>query len=192
MEIKVIRILSVAICVIILQIAGSSYLWGINPPADIIEAKEFCDNADLRPIEGLWIYPEDETTVMIYRADTPGKYEIWIVESPDCSLTPGMKIGELQTTPDPDKYSINLFTQIKKGILKAPCSATATYSETKESLTFKKPSFRIRLNPSRLLPYFWRMVSVSFGNKEAAPEGMIKIYPSYDHNGSSRRYPRYL
>lgn len=192
MKSRTLRLLMQAVCFLILQTAVSPQTWGATPPADILEAKEFCDNADLRPIEGLWIYPEDETTVLIYRADTPGKYEISVVESPDCSLTPGMKIGELQTSPDPDKYTLKQFTQIKNGVLKTPCSATATYSEAKESLTFKKPSFRIRFNPTRLLPYFWRMVSVSFGNKETAPEGMIKVYPSYDGNGSSRRYPRYL
>lgn len=164
----------------------------VSPPADILEARDFCDNADLRPIEGLWSYPEDDVTVLIFRSDAKGIYDIFVVEAADCSLLPGMKLGELHSSADPDKFSMKLFTQVKKDLLSSPCSATAIYSEAKESLTIKKSSLKFRFNPTRLLPSFWRLVSVSVKSKEEAPEGMIKIYPSYDGNGSSRRQPRYL
>lgn len=165
-----------------------------TPPADYPEAMEFCDKTDLRPIEGLWTYPEDDVTVMIFRSEeNKGKYDIYVVEAADCSLKAGMKLGELSTSADPDKFNLKLFTLIKKGLLCSPCEAIATYSESKESLIVKKSSkFKIRLNPSRLLPSFWRIATVSVNSKEHAPEGMIKIYPSYDGNNSTRRAPRYL
>lgn len=145
------------------------------------------------PIEGLWTYPEDDATVIIYRSnDRKGIYDIHVVEAADCSLHPCDRIGELSSSADPDKYNLKLFTNIRKGILCLPQSATATYSESKESLSVKKSSVKFNFNPTRLLPYFWRIVSVSFRSKEPAPEGMIKIYPSYDGNGSTRRGPRYL
>lgn len=173
--------------------AAFTYQAGGAAPADYLEAMEFCDNADLQPVEGLWSYPEDDVTVLIFRNESSkGLYDIIVVESADCSLSPGMKLGELHASADPDKYTLKLFTKIKKGVLSAPCSALATYSEEKEALTVKKGSMRIRLNPNRLLPSFWRIVSVSFNSNVAAPEGMIKVYPSYDGNGSTRRSPRYL
>ena len=116
-----------------------------------------------------------------------------MVESSDCSLSPGMRIGSLTSSADPDKYSIRLFTRQKNGILSLPLDAVATFSESKEALIVKKDSrIRIRFNPTRLLPSFWRLVSISFKSKDSAPEGLIKIYPSYDGNQSSRRAPRYL
>lgn len=167
--------------------------YSFTPPADLLEARELCDKADLRAVEGLWTYPEDDVTVLIYRGDKKGLYEIYVVEAADCSLSPGMKLGELHSSADPDKFTMKLFTSIKKGLLTSPCEAVATFSDTKESLTVKKTSsLNLKFNPNRLLPYFWRIVSISVKSKEGAPEGMVKVYPSYDGNGSSRREPRYL
>ena len=165
----------------------------ITPPADYLEAMEFCDKADLQPIEGLWTYPEDDVTVLIFRSeDKKVLYDIFVVEAASCLLSAGMRIGELHASADPDKYTLKLFTSIKNGLPAAPCDAVATYSESKESLTFKRSSLKFRINPTRLLPSFWRLVSVSVKSPDPAPEGMIKIYPSYDGNNSTRRGPRYL
>lgn len=163
------------------------------PPGTLLEAYEVCDKTDLRPIEGLWTYPDDDVTVLIMRSEfSKGVYDIFVVESADCSLSPGMKLGELKASADPDKFTISLFTIVKKGTLSKPSQATATFSENKESLTFKKSSVQFKFNPNRLLPYFWRMISVNVKTREPAPEGMIKVYPSYDGNMSSKRQPRYL
>lgn len=166
---------------------------GQKKPANLLEAREFCDKADLQPLEGLWSFPTDDVTVLIYRSDErKGLFDITVIEAADCSLKPGMKIGELSASADPDKFNLKLYSSIKKGILGSPLTATAVYSENKESLTVKKISFQFRINPTRLLPSFWRMASVSIRQREPAPEGMIKVYPSYDGNGSTRRGPRYL
>lgn len=169
-------------------------LRAFTPPSDILEAQEICDKTDLRPVEGIWTYPDDDVTVMIIRNDEKkGIYDIYVVESSDCSLNPGMRLGEMRSSADPDKYHISLFTNVKKGILTLPMEGLASFNESKESLTVKKKGgFRIRLNPTRLLPSFWRIASISIKSGETAPEGMIKIYPSYDGNGSTRRAPRYL
>lgn len=60
----------------------------------------------------------------------------------------------------------------------------------------KKP-LRIRLsfNPSSLLPGFLRLFRLA-ASQNADPSiparAMMKIYPSYDGNGSFRTQPRYL
>lgn len=165
-----------------------------RPPADLVEARDFCDNADLRPIEGLWTYPQDDVTVIIFRNDSrKGIYDIYVVEAADCSLKPGMLLGELRESTDPDKFTLKLYTAVKNGIFSLPQEAIATHSETKESLSVrKKRKFSLRINPTRLLPSFWRIASVSIRQTDPAPEGMIKVYPSYDGNNSTRRGPRYL
>lgn len=168
-------------------------LKAFDPPADLPEAMELCDKTDLRPIEGIWTYPEDDVWVLVMRSDhKKGVFDIYVIEAADCSLSPGMKIGEMHTSADPDKFTLRLYTIVKKGILSAPQDATAIYSEAKESLTVKNSSLKVRFNPTRLLPSFWRIASISVKSKEAPPEGMIKIYPSYDGNNSTRRAPRFL
>lgn len=168
--------------------------FGAYPPADFLEAQELCDKTDLLPIEGLWTYPHDDVTVLVMRsAEKKGVFDIYVVEAADCSLSPGMKLGELTSTAEPDKFTLSQFTGIKRGLLSAPRTATATFSENKESLTVKGGnSLRIRFNPTKLLPTFWRLASFSVKAGEQVPEGMIKVYPSYDGNGSSKRAPRYL
>lgn len=189
MRFKALPVLTFVLAALLLPV----YSAAANPPADYLEAIEFCDRADLRPIEGLWTYPDDEVTVLIFRNESNARtYDIFVVESADCSLNPRMKLGELTESPDPDKFSMKLFTKVKNGVLSLPRSATATYNENKESLTVKSNSLKIRINPLRLLPSFWRIASVSFNTGEGAPEGMIKVYPSYDGNNSTRRGPRYL
>ena len=168
--------------------------WNGEMPMNLDEAMKFCDNADLRPIEGLWTYPEDDVTVLIFRNENnAGLYDLRIIEAADCSLHPGMILGQLHASPDPDKFTLSLYTSVRKGVLKAPTTTLATFSQNKEALMVKRSSpLRFRFNPMRLLPSFWRIVSISVKSKESAPEGMIKIYPSYDGNGSTRRGPRYL
>lgn len=186
---RIIKLLIFSIAVAFHFIKATAF----EPPADYLEAMEFCDKADLRPIEGLWTYPEDDVTVLIFRSDNQkGLYDIFVVEAASCSLTPGMKLGEIHSSADPDKFNLRLFTSVKNGILSVPQDAVATFSESKEAFIIKRSSLKIKLNPSRLLPYFWRMVSISVKSADPAPEGMIKLYPSYDGNNSSRRAPRYL
>lgn len=175
-------------------LASTTGIFAFTPPLDYPEAAEFCDKADLRPIEGIWSYPEDEVDVIIFRNEgKKGVYDIFVVQSSDCSLSPGVKLGEMHESSDANKYNMKLFTNIKKGVLSSPMTAVATRSANGDSFTFRKSSgFSLRLNPTRLLPWFWRIISVNIKSGEAAPEGMIKVYPSYDGNNSSRRAPRYL
>lgn len=162
-------------------------------PVDIVEAVEICDNSDLRNIEGLWVYPEDDVTVLIYRSDDSDfTYGIYVVQSSDCSLRPGACIGKLTASPDPDKFKLRQFTHVKNNTLSLPCDATATLAKQNEALIITKPSLKFSFRPNMFLPSFWRAVRLSVKNPNAAPHGLIKIYPSYDGNGSLRRHTRYL
>ncbi|MBD5357631.1 MAG: hypothetical protein HDR88_11610 [Bacteroides sp.] len=174
---------------------------------DIDQAIEICSTLPLDPLEGIWIYPEDNVTVLILKNNptsisTLPNYSITVIESDDCRMMPGDKIGTITATAESLKYEINLFTERNKGILQKPNSCVASLSKDADSLILKgnkskKLNLRLNLNISRLLPNFWRFVRISSstGNNTSTatpPVGMVKIYPSYDGNGSSRRQPRYL
>lgn len=175
---------------------------------DIDRAIEICSSLPLDPLEGVWSYPEDNVTVLILKKPTLStsslsSYDISVVESDDCRLLPGETIGSADESPEAGKYVISLFTESNKGLLCEARSCTAVLSKDNDALIIKgnkqkNLKFRLNINLSRILPNFWRIVrvSASSGNNsnstDKPPVGMVKIFPSYDGNGSSRRQPRYL
>ncbi len=181
---------------------------GASPRAlayDIDAAKALCDSLPLSGPEGIWIYPEDNVAVLILKrqeltlTQLP-EYEITVVETNDVSLRPGDMIGTLSASPERNKYEINLFTERRNLKLLKPQTVMAIISDEGETMVLKKEkskfNFRFVLNPYSLLPKTWRIIrmNTSLGNKtDSKPAvGMIKIYPAYDGNNSSRRKTRYL
>lgn len=173
---------------------------------DIDMAKEICSELPLESIEGIWLYPEDKVTVLILQnpgSDVNGSpyYDISVVSTSDANLNPGDLIGNLQATADMNVYRFELFTEKKNDYLLKPKSCLATLSKDGETFLIKKQKSpfkgRLNLNFNRLLPGFWKIISTGLstsGNNMAIepPVGMIKVFPSYDGNGSSRRKIRYL
>lgn len=177
-----------------------------NPiPYDMEEAKEICDSWPLDLLEGIWSYPEDRISVLVLRDKEKSStsfdhYSISVIESEDCRLNPGDIIGEIEATPEQNTFAIKLYTEQRKNILSKPEKCEAKLSNENETLVIKKNKsglrFRFNLNFNRLLPGFWKIVSSGISRQNQStntlPVGMVKIYPSYDGNGSSKRQPRYL
>lgn len=174
---------------------------------DVEAACALCDSLPLRGPEGVWIYPDDNVTVLVTEIETDGTstlplYRLTVVETYDCNLNPGDEIGTLQASPDQYKYTLTLFTNRKNGILSNPQPCLATLSKEGDTMILEREKSKIKLrvnfNPSTLLPTLWKSLmrfGISIGDgtkKKEAPTGMVKIYPSYDGNGSARRGPRYL
>ena len=173
---------------------------------DIEKAKEICDELPLEAVEGIWLYPDDKITVIILNenanvTNSLPSYSLRVVETSDARLHPGEEIGKLRATADENVFEIELSTEKKNDLLLKPKSCLATLSKEGDTFIIKKQKapFRGRLNFNfnRLLPGFWKIVSmgVSLNNNSSSvqpPVGMVKIYPSYDGNGSSRRKVRYL
>lgn len=174
---------------------------------DIDAAKELCDRLPLRAPEGIWVYPDDNVLVLILRrpAISPtslSTYDIRVVETSDVRLKPGDNIGNLSETPESNRFVLELFTECKDKILTKPKTCMARLVEDGEAMILSKEkskfNFRFTLNPSTLLPKMWKILrmNTSFGSNNSASQtpaiGLVKIYPSYDGNGSSKREPRYL
>lgn len=172
---------------------------------DLEMAMEICGSLPLETVEGVWFYPDDRVTVMILREDrnfkgSPATYEISVIETSDSRLHPGDRLGTLTATAQPGVFNIELATEKKNELLLKPKSCLATLGKDGDTFIIKKSKnnlkTRLNLNFSRLLPGFWKIVSAGVstnnGNSVSAQPGMIKVYPSYDGNGSSRREIRYL
>lgn len=179
-----------------------------TPPVayDMESAKEICDQLPLESIEGIWLYPDDKVTVMILNdrenqdPNSLPTYIISVIDTSDARLHPGDVIGSLSATADEKTFRIELKTESKNNLLLKPKSVLASISKDGDVFTIKKQKApfreRINLNFNRLLPGFWKIVSLGIsrqnGTKIEAPVGMVKVYPSYDGNGSSKRKVRYL
>lgn len=174
---------------------------------DIDAAMDICDSLPLDQTEGVWLFPGDNVIVFVRKLNAVSptslpEYEIAAVASSDIRIHPGDVIGYLHASPKDGEYKATLFTRRKSSILTGGQECTATLNKDADRFILtghsKRPSLRISFNPSQLMPKLWRMVrlnagiSVSSNEKEELKAGMIKIHPSYDHNGSSRRRPRYL
>lgn len=167
---------------------------GFDAPVDMEEARELCDKSALSDIEGLWRYPGDNTVVIVMKdSGKTDSYGIWIVESLDCRLDSGKRIGTLTASADVRKYRLTMFTSLKRDKFSDPCTCMATLSDKKESLIIERADVSLKFNPLGFLPYFWRSIRVKTTfPSEKIPEGMIKIYPGFDSEGSTTRNPRYL
>lgn len=166
--------------------------------ADRGVAEEFLSPLPLRPLEGLWEYPADEVTVMVIRdADAKGRYNILLVEAVDCRLTPGMCLGWIEESADKSRFRISLSSKIHKGVPAGHMQGLATLNADADALIIEMPKVKLSLSPSLVLPSLWNYLrlSVRMSTKnplDRLPQGWIKVFPSYDGNGSSGRYIRYL
>lgn len=200
--------LPIALITLLLIFVSGSNMSAKSPYVayDIDMAKEICADLPLENVEGIWVYPDDQVTVMILNEQDKSSrnsfptYSITVVETSDARLHPGDEIGKLYGTVDEYTFRIELSTEKKNDLLLQPKSCLATISKDGDKFTIKKQKSpikgRLNLNFNRLLPGFWKIVSTgistSNGSSMQAPVGMVKLFPSYDGNGSSRRKVRYL
>lgn len=195
------------ICLLFISVTFQSHSKTPEIAYDIEKAKEICRQLPLENVEGIWLYPDDNVTVLILADNNESgnimfpSYIISVVETSDARLHPGEIIGKLDATADESVYKIELSTEKKNDFLLKPKSCLATLSKNSDTFIIKRQKApfkgRINFNFNRLLPGFWKIVSLGISqqnNRESLnpPVGMIKIYPSYDGNGSSRRKIRYL
>lgn len=148
--------------------------------ADEGRARQYCDTTTLQRIEGIWEFPSDDTRVLIRTADdtSDADYEIIVLTSADCRLTPGQRIGTITETARAGTFEMSLCRQLVKGVLTDPDKCVATLQDHDGSLLFKPRKFKISLRSMSLLPNFWKRLRFNITAPDAEiPQGMIRIYP---------------
>lgn len=178
----------------LLCVAAVSLHCGAAVPVSVEEARRWCDEDVLSPVEGIWEYPEDGATVLIMADRThPGTFTVSILSTADCRLERGDVIARLHPTSDVRQFRLEQMTAKDSNGLIKPRDCAATLSSDGESLRVKSPKTKFRIQPYTLLPRFWRIIRISDRNPvEDLPAGLLKVYPGYDRNGSLRRKPRIL
>lgn len=161
-------------------------------------AKKYLRSLPLSPLEGIWEYPADDVTLLILRSrHDKGKYEIYLLESVDCRLSPGMLVGEAVATADKSQFSMTLRTRLKRGMLCSPAPCAGKLSSDAEVLYIKAPKVKISLTPSIFLPTLWHTLRLGVrirteNPSDKLPDGWRKTFPTFDGNEPSASTPRYL
>lgn len=162
---------------------------------DMQAALDYCMEAPLDRIEGIWEFPEDNTVVLIKRNGTLRRqYDLIIISTPDCRLNPGEKIGIMTQSVDADKLQLSLFGTRRDGLLTDPGNCSAIFNDKEGTIRVEKGKIKIALNVSRFLPKFWRILSLFKISNPASklPDGLVRIYPAKDGNGFETSSPHYL
>lgn len=169
-----------------------------NVPIDMQAAIDYIDACGTGGVDGIWEYPGDGITVLI-TADQRERYRynITVIESNDVRLKPGMLIGTLTESAQNGKYRLSLYTAVRHGLPAQLSDCLATLSKDKQSLIVESMKIKVRVGGSTILPVFWNKLRLSLrinvnNPLDKLPEGMRRIYPSYDGNGSSLYKPRTL
>ncbi|MDE7412404.1 MAG: hypothetical protein K2N05_01255 [Muribaculaceae bacterium] len=184
------------IFLLIIILMGTLPIFSGQRISDMGAALDFCREAPLDKIEGIWEFPADNTVVLISRDRSQPKtfYNIIVVSTPDCRLNPGDKIGEMTPSVDQNKYLLSLYRSQKNNLLSDPGKCSAIFNDKDGTIKVEARSLKVKIS-SRIysfLPQFWRLLSMFKVNDPAAslPDGLVRIYPY--PAPSKADYPRYL
>jgi len=149
---------------------------------DVDSMRVRLDETDMQPLEGIWYYPNEETTLGIerYKGRHNIGYRIILLDSPDINVMPGTVIGYIAATAVDSKYQLWLYSQRDKVTLIKPLECVATLNGKATTLTFEPPRWKVkvRVNFARFLPsLFSGMSIVPEKVEERVPVGFRKIYP---------------
>ncbi|MDE6247643.1 MAG: hypothetical protein K2M41_07365 [Muribaculaceae bacterium] len=198
-------VLSCWICIA----AGAKYI----PPADsdyasdghdlaifdsLSAADKFLTSIAVDPLEGIWEYPADETSLLILKSRfQKGVYDIYLYESVDCRFSRGMKVGSATASADPSQFSLSLHSKLRKDILTAPIPCAGKLSAEGDILYISAPKIKISVTPSLFLPTLWNTLRLStrIRTEDPAsklPSGLRKVLPAFDGNPPCSSAVRYL
>lgn len=190
------RLLSVWLAMALLHMAGSAAFSAAARGPSYEEAVAYCDTGAVSSVEGIWLFPEDGVRVLVRSAGPDAtSYVIWLIDPGDSDGSVGDRLGSVVMTGKTDTYILRLPTSRSNGLPAGHQEIEGTLSADGEGMQFRaeKRHTRISLSPTSILTGFWRILRVSIDLPEGRRRtGMIRIYPTYDGNGSMRRLPRYL
>lgn len=173
---------------------------------DYNRAMQYCDSTPMRGPEGIYIWPDNASTVLIraseinnipgnHKASAPDSYEIIAIESADILIAPGQTLGYLIPSSDPEDYTIYLYSDISYDKVSKPKRKAAKFNPMRSTFHIKGPKLKVTFNPLTLIPRMRSLLRLKIENPLAEiPDGMRRLYPapSPTPNNPSLPYPRYF
>lgn len=161
------------------------------------EARIWCDTTTLDALEGIWLLPDDGVYLLVKRmgASPLTDYSLEVVATLDGRTETGSMVGTM--SPAPDRKSVQMRLPVRRRGKGAPvlqeCKLEVAEGEDALMIVPQKSGVRFTFSPTSLLSGFWKLVRISYSPKEKEKStGLVKVYPTYDGNGSDRHNPRYL
>jgi len=181
------RVLISSSMVVLLALLAAAHN-GVPPTSIILDGldvdsmKARLDETDVQPLEGIWYYPNEETTLGIERCKGDGNigYRIILLDSPDINVIPGTVIGYIAASAVESKFRLWLYSQRDRVTLCKPLECVATLNQAATSFTFDPPHWKlkVRVNIARFLPTLFNGMSIVPDRvEERLPVGFNKIYP---------------
>ncbi len=146
---------------------------------DMESALVYCRETAMEGPEGIWEFAGDETQVLIKKETRGGKgYDIIVISTPDCRLSPGETIGNIQPSAKKGKYRMKLYVSRKMGTFSDSRTCIAEYIEKDDVILTHPVKLKISVRTMWFLPKFWRSLKISVDNPAASlPHGLVRIYP---------------
>lgn len=163
-------------------------------------AVEYCDTHSIDNVEGIWQLTDDNVTIFICKDEQKplSGYSISVIDNCEAFISCGEVIGSMQPTADTSEFKLTLFTQrnAKTYSVGTPEDCLAKLTDQGYAMVFSsknKRKYKLTFNPLALLPRLWRVIRITPETQtDQYKRGMVKLYPTYDHNGSYKHIPRYL
>ncbi len=185
------------LCIAVLMLMWALPILAIPPRARLIEpysegiAYAEMDSCAIDLIEGIYYYPDEKMTVALVSnancEDPKYSHCLLLVESDNAMLAPGTIVGYVEPTAESHKVYMYLYSEQMGEGLYMPVRCTATFSSDYSTVTFTRPSLRLRLriNFSRFLPTLFNGIGISAEiNNPKHTLGMKKIYPALDQRNN--------
>lgn len=175
------------------DLAHAGYRWEIPLTPESAGLK--LSKMPLGLAEGIWYSPADDMILLILRdRSTTNDLGVFILQSDDCRLEPGMRIGTMKPSADPSLYRLSLMTRYstKKGLY-LPLDATAKANSDFSSFTLETPKISFSLTPSVIIPNLLDLLRMRLSLRFKDPtsrlrDGWLRLYP----HSSSGKFPIYL
>lgn len=144
-------------------------------PVTQAEACRVIDNHGTDPLCGLWRMGTDGATVAILPASASrGKFEIFLIDSPDLSAIPGRLIGNAATTGSAATYDAE-FAGDGKFHNKRQRFIITLGDDGRLSLKPYKKGKKISL--WKWLPYLYRFRISDINTRPTNADGAVRVYP---------------
>lgn len=146
-----------------------------DKPVTQAEACRVIDNRGSDPLCGLWRMGTDGATVAILPVNASrGRFDIFLIDSPDLSAIPGRQIGSVVTTGSAATYDAE-FVGAGKFRNKRQRFIITLGDDGHLSLRPYKKGKKISL--WRWLPYLYRFTVSDIDTRPTNADGAVRVYP---------------
>lgn len=150
-------------------------------PMTVAQARQIIDSIGTDPLSGIWRMGPDGATVAILPVTaSQGRFNIYLLDSPDMSVIPGGLIGSAASTGANGTYDAEFAGTGKFVSKRQRFIMTLSPDGTLGFKSYKKGK---KISLWRWLPYLFRFSVSDYNTRPSAVDGAVRLYPSNGPTG---------